>query len=280
MLHKIHMMMSPGQEVTDLRTETKKIGDALKNGKGDYILTTNNYSYNYESNRQYINDGGGDMFDGANFTSPVSSSTRSTSSPSTSNSLSGHPDAIRYDYDTGTGSGFTDGDFVHPNISSFTYIAGGWTNGGNAGTNGALVVAGTTGNSGYQWCGWMVGGNSGADGNGSKTQVDIYNGAKVSGFTVYSSYMSTSGASDPSCNSLYILLGHDKWGTTFGTINKYNEGTTNYFNSAMWSESTSQNNVLAIYLLVARQAGNLPVQSEMQDIVDEIIADIKAEFGY
>lgn len=32
--------------------------------------------------------------------------------------------------------------------------------------------------------------------------------------------------------------------------------------------------------MIASTGGNLPVSSEMQDIVDEVISDLKAEFGY
>ena len=126
----------------------------------------------------------------------------------------------------------------------------------------------------------MTGGDSGADGGGSRSQTDIYNGSIVNGFKVYSSYMSTTGTTDPSHNDLHILLGHPKWGSVFGTINKYNNISTGSVNSAMWSESTSQNNILAIKLLIARSSGGVPVQSEMQGIVDDIIGDIKTEFGY
>lgn len=266
-------------EVDDLRDETQKIGDAIRGGRSNYVLSTGKHNIYFGSSAQYVADGGNDMFDNANFTQPVTSSTRSTTSPSTGASASDHPNSIYYS-NTSAG-GISAGTYVHPNVSDFSYVAGGWTSNGNENANGgALVVAGTTGNTGNQWCGWMVGGNSGADGTGSKSQVDIYNGATVDGFTVYSSYMSTHGSTDPSCNSLYMLIGHPKWGTAFGTINKYNNTSTQFFNSAMWSESTTQNNVLAVYLLTARTGGNLPVQSEMQDIVDEVISDLKAEFGY
>lgn len=266
-------------EVADLRDETQKIGDAIRGGRADYKLTTNQHNIYFGSQAQYVADGGNDMFDNANFTQPVTSSTRSNQSPSTVASVSGHPDSIYYN-NTSSG-GISAKTYVHPNVSDFSYVAGGWTSNGSQNANGgALIVAGTTGNTGNQWCGWMVGGNSGADGGGSKSQVDIYNGSIVDGFTVYSSYMSTHGANDPSCNSLYMLIGHPKWGTSFGTINKYNNTSTQFFNSAMWSESTTQNNVLAVYTLTARTGGNLPVFSEMRDIVDEVIYDLKTEFGY
>ena len=84
----------------------------------------------------------------------------------------------------------------------------------------------------------MVGGDSGADGSGTRTTVDLYNGVDVNGFTVYSSYMSTYNGGDPSSNDLYILLGHPNWGSVFGAINKYNNTNTTSTNSAMWSEST------------------------------------------
>ena len=121
---------------------------------------------------------------------------------------------------------------------------------------------------------------SGADGGGTKSQVDLYSNDNVDGFTVYASYMMTTGAGDPSVIDLFILLGHQNWGTSFGTITKFNNTSTQSTNDGMWSVSTGQNNVLAIAVLAARTGGNAPVQSEMEGIVDDIIADIKSEFGY
>ena len=258
--------------LSDLREFMDDVGTAIQNGRTGYLLSTNNYSYRFDAgDARYINDGGGDIYDRGNFTSPVSSSTRSTSSPSTGNQTTNHPDAIYYNQTSS---------LTHPNESNYTYVAGGWTYNNYAGNDGPLIVATTTGNSGYQWCGWMVGGNSGADGQGSRATIDLYSGSTVNGFTVYSSYMSTTGAVDPSSNDLYILLGHPKWGSVFGTVNKYNLTNTGYTNSAMWSDGTSQNNILAIKLFIARSSAVAPVQTEMQGIVDDIIGDIKTQFGY
>lgn len=271
-VHDIIVSQLNSGPINDLRDYMSDIGTAIQNGRTGYLLTTSNYSYRFDdTDARRINDGGGDIYDGGNMTSPISSSTRSTSSPSTGSSTGSHPDSIYYSQTT---------PLVHPNLSNYTYVAGGWTYLNYAGNDGPLIVAATTGNSGYQWCGWMTGGNSGADGSGSRSQTDVYNGSVVNGFTVYSSYMSTTGATDPSSNDLYILLGHSRWESTFGTINKYNNTSTNYTNSAMWSESTSQNNILAIKLFIARSSGVAPVQSEMQGIVDDIIGDIKTQFGY
>ena len=260
--------------IADLREAMGQVGTAIQNGRTGYILTTNNHSYRFDANdARYVGDGLTDIWDNGNFTTPVSSSNRSSSSPSTGNQTSNHPDAIYYNQTS---------PLTHPNLSNYTYVAGGWTYYNLSGTAGPLIVATTTGNSGYQWCGWMVGGNSGADGSGSRTTTDLYSGSVVNGFTVYSSYMSTTGTSgsDSSSNDLYILLGHPKWGSVFGTVNKYNLNNTAYTNSAMWSESTSQNNILAIKTFFSRTSGAAPVQSEMQGIVDDIIGDIKTQFGY
>ena len=260
-------------KISDLREFMDDVGTAIQNGRTGYLLSTNNYSYRFDAgDARYINDGGGDIYDRGNYTSPVSSSTRSTSSPSTGNQTTNHPDAIFYNQTSS---------LTHPNKSNYTYVAGGWTYNNYAGNDGPLIVATTTGNSGYQWCGWMVGGNSGADGQGSRATIDLYSGSTVNGFTVYSSYMSTTGAgNDPSSNDLYILLGHPKWGSVFGTVNKYSLTSTSYTNSAMWSDGTSQNNILAIKLFIARSSAVAPVQTEMQGIVDDIIGDIKTQFGY
>ena len=271
-VHDIIVSQLNSGSISDLRDYMSAVGSAIQTGRTGYLLTTNNYSYRFDDqDARRINDGGSDIYDGGNLTSPISSSTRSTSSPSTGNTVSSHPDSIYYSQTT---------PLVHPNLSNYTYVAGGWTYNNYAGNDGPLIVAATTGNSGYQWCGWMTGGNSGADGSGSKSQTDVYNGSLVDGFTVYSTYMSITGASDPSSNDLYILLGHPRWASTFGTINKYNNTSTGSTNSAMWSESTSQNNILAIKLFIARSSGVAPVFSEMQGIVDVIIGDIRTEFGY
>lgn len=271
-VHDIIVSQLNSGSISDLRDYMSAVGSAIQTGRTGYLLTTNNYSYRFDDqDARRINDGGSDIYDGGNLTSPISSSTRSTSSPSTGNTVSSHPDSIYYSQTT---------PLTHPTRSSYTYVAGGWTYNNYAGNDGPLIVAATTGNSGYQWCGWMTGGNSGADGSGSKSQTDVYNGSLVDGFTVYSTYMSITGASDPSSNDLYILLGHPRWASTFGTINKYNNTSTGSTNSAMWSESTSQNNILAIKLFIARSSGVAPVFSEMQGIVDDIIGDIRTEFGY
>jgi|TARA_R100000030_G_scaffold57796_2_gene43510 hypothetical protein len=256
----------------DLRTIMSDIGTAIQNGRTGYILTTNNYSYRFDGgDARKINDGTGDIFDNGNWTTPISSSTRSNSSPSNGSTATSHPDSIYYSQTT---------PLVHPTFSNYTYVAGGWTNNNYSVNDGPLIVATTTGNSGYQWCGWMVGGDSGADGSGTRTTVDLYNGVDVNGFTVYSSYMSTYNGGDPSSNDLYILLGHPNWGSVFGAINKYNNTSSQSTNSAMWSESTSQNNILAIKLFLSRQSATLPVQGEMQGIVNDIISDIKTQLGY
>ena len=254
----------------DLRTVLGTVGTAIQNNRTDYKVTTDAHNITYGGSEKYISDGGGDMYDSGNYTICMNES-----SPSYSDFTAGgrsNSEAISYDDETVTtpsGSGVTE----------YRYIAGGHAT-SNLTSHGALIVAATTGNSGHTYCGWARGGNSGADGSGSKSTVDLYTNSTVNGFTVYASYMATHGTGDPSVCDLYILLGHTKWGTVFGTINKYSNTNTGYNSDAMWSEGASQNNVLAIATLAARTSGNLPVQSEMTAIVDDIIGDIKTEFGY
>ena len=84
-------------KISDLREFMDDVGTAIQNGRTGYLLSTNNYSYRFDAgDARYINDGGGDIYDRGNYTSPVSSSTRSTSSPSTGNQTTNHPDAIFY----------------------------------------------------------------------------------------------------------------------------------------------------------------------------------------
>ena len=257
------------EPIADLRQSMDTVGSAIVGGRTNYKLTTDAHNITYGNTSTFIPDGGGDMYDGGNYTICVTSNISSNfGSGGTGNS-----EPVSYANTTST----------TPNGSSATnykYAAGGWVTGTNLNNHGALVVAATTGNSGNQYCGLAKGGNSGADGSGTKSRVDLYSNDNVNGFTVYASYMMTTGAGDPSVIDLFILLGHPNWGTSFGTITKFNNTSTQYTNDGMWSVSTGQNNVLAIAVLAARTGGTAPVQSEMQGIVDDIIADIKSEFGY
>jgi len=256
--------------LADLRTELSKVGTAIQGGRTGYKLTTDRHNISYSGSAKKISDGGGDMYDDGNYTICMNESNPAynyftDSGRSNSESISYNQTSVA----TPTGSG----------VGDYRYIGGGWLN-SDLNSEGALIVAATTGNSGKIYCGFAKGGNSGADGSGNKIQVDLYTGSTINGFTVYSSYMATVNAGDPSVCDLYILLGHPNWGTVFGTINKYNQTNTQYISDAMWSESGSQNNVLAIATLAARTSGNTPVQSEMEGIVTDIVGDIKTEFGY
>ena len=269
-VHNLESSQNNAGVIPDLRTELSKVGTAIQGGRTGYKLTTNRHNITYNGDEKFISDGGGDMYDGGNYTICMNES--SPSYTDFNSSGRSNSEAISYDdtsVTTPPGSG----------VSDYRYIAGGWS-GTTLDSEGALIVAATTGNSGHTYCGFAKGGNSGADGGGNKIQVDLYNGDTVDGFTVYSSYMATVNAGDPSVCDLYILLGHSKWGTVFGTINKFNQTNTGYNSDAMWSESSSQNNVLAIATLAARTSGGTPVQSEMEGIVDDIIGDIKTQFGY
>ena len=257
-------------QVEDLRTELQKVGTGIQGGKSGYILTTDRHNITYDGDNQYISDGGGDMYDSGNYTICMNESNPTYSDFGTSGRS--NSEAISY---ANTSVTTPNGAAVY----EYRYISGGYA-GTNLDSHGALITAATTGNSGHTYCGWAKGGNSGADGGGNKIQVDLYNGTTISGFTVYSSYMATVNAGDPSVCNLYILMGHASWGTQFGTINKYNHTNTGYNSDAMWSEGSSQKNVLAIATLAARTGGATPVESEMQTIVTNIVNDIKYEFGY
>lgn len=269
-VHNLESSQHSAGGLADLRTELSKVGTAIQGGRTGYKLTTDRHNITYNGNEKNISDGGGDMYDGGNYTICMNESNPSYNS--FTDAGINNSESISYDdtsVTTPTGTG----------VGDYRYAAGGWS-GTNLDSEGALIVAATTGNSGNTYCGFAKGGNSGADGGGNKIQVDLYTGSTINGFTVYSSYMATVNASDPSVCDLYILLGHPNWGTVFGTIKKYNQTNTGYNSDAMWSESSSQKNVLAIATLAARTSGNTPVQSEMEGIVTDIISDIKTQFGY
>ena len=128
-------------------------------------------------------------------------------------------------------------------------------------------------------------GNLGADNSGTTTIRQLYSNDTIDGFTVYAWDVSTYNAGDPTVCNLYLFLGHEKWGTTFGTPVTYAESSTDKGNRGVWMNGT-QNNVLVITALLP---GNLSVNSsgadqrsvaEMNHSIATIIGDIKTQFGY
>lgn len=244
----------------------KTIADYLANYRSEF-KNPSFYSYTLDGDKYYISDGGGDMYDGGNFTSPwLYSNTAYTSNAS---SIGSYPYAIDYSTMSSVSS---------PVDSDFYYISMGYANAST--TYHPLTVIGSRSTTGAP-VGFQVGGNSGADGSGSLGSSIIYNGTTINGFTVYAFYRETYGAGDPSHCNLFILLGHPQWGSVFGTINSYADPVSNGGNGAyFYTSGGNTSNILAIQTLLSKSSGVEVTAAECQTIVTNYTLRIKEALGF
>lgn len=223
------------------------------------------YSYTLDGDATYILDGGLDMYDAGNFTTPwLIAGTNYTSSAGTP--VSNYPSRISYSNTTAT---LVD--------TSFRYASLGY---GTSPDKRPLTVIGTRTGTGNP-IGWQKGGNSGADGGGTLASGFVYNGTTVNGFTVYSYIRQTYSAGDPSHCDLYILLGHPSWDSTFGTINSFAAATSFGSNGGyLYTSGTGVKNILAIATLLSKSSGVQVTNAECQTVTDNIINRVKLYFGF
>lgn len=265
--------------LNDIRPYLGHIAHVLAENSPNYTDSLNYpYYYRNDGTDEYVSDGGTDIFDNANFTSPWEGS-----DPSTSNGPSYHPNRISYLNITNTS---------HPNVNGFHYATTGWNKtGGSPGQNELgmpLIAIGSTGNSGNQYSGWMKGGNSGADGSGTRTIRLVYpSGTTMNGFTVYAGDATTYGTSDASHCDFYIALGHPEWNSSFGGATPIftNGGSigTSYVQSVGGLNSSTQNNILWITMLLSERylsQGYYTTFGSLDGIVNKITANLKDLFNY
>jgi hypothetical protein len=228
------------------------------------------YNYQCDGSGFFISDGGGDMYDSGNVTTPwLRSGTTYVSA--TQYSLASYPAAITYTNNTTT---VTDTDF--------SYISLGYTQFTNPqiATFLPLTVLGTRTTTG-QPCGWQIGGDSGADGGGTLASGTLYSGTTINGFTVYAFYRQTYNATDPSHCNLFILLGHPNWSSVFGTISSFADPVSNgSCGGYYYTSGAGTANILAIQSLLSKNSGVQVTAAELQTIATSYTSLIKAALGY
>jgi hypothetical protein len=233
------------------------------------------YAYQLDGNGYEINDGGGDMYDNGNISSPwIIAGTEYLQTDAYTSG--GFPYAVDY-----TNSATT------TNIdTSFGYISLGYQqfNSTQSLTYLPLTVLGARDNitygSGFP-IGFQTGGNSGADGGGTLDSGYIYSGSVVSGFTVYAFYRETYNANDPSHCDLYILLGHSNWDSTFGTVNSFAQPTNQGgCGGYLYTSGSGTQNILSIKTLLSKNGGQLVTLEECQTVVNNFILRIKESLNF
>lgn len=252
---------SPYQQLNTIATY-------LRNYMADF-RNPNFYTYRLDGTGYYILDGGFDMYDNGNITSPAIRRGNIYTSSAVYSTIA-YPSASNY---TQTSSAVLDGDF---NYVSLGYVQYGVT---QSATFHPLTVIGSRSTPGP--VGWQVGGNSGADGAGLLATGSIYTGSVVDGFTVHAFYRQTYNAVDPSHCTVIILLGHPNWGSTFGTIISGSEPVSlGGCGVRLFSTGSNTENVLAINTLLSKQTGSLVTAAECKTVVDNFITRIKQSVGF
>ena len=235
----------------------------------------NFYAYQLDGDGFFISDGGGDMYDNGNISSPwVISGTEYISS--NGYNASTYPFAVNY-----TNSATT------TNLdTSFGYVSLGYEQflGVQSLTYLPLTVLGSRDNDTYGSglpIGFQTGGNSGADGGGTLASGSIYSGTSLSGFTVYAFFRETYNAVDPSHCDLYILLGHPNWSSTFGTVTSFAQPTNQGgCGGYLYTSGAGTKNILAIKTLLSKNSGQLVTSSECQVVVDNFVIRIKQALNW
>ena len=225
------------------------------------------YGYNLDGTSYSISDGGGDMYDGGNWTYPwLISGTNYTG-----NTGSVQVSSINYASTTAT---TVDTDFIYASLGYAT------SSGGSITSNHPLTVLGFRSTVGRP-VGFQLGGNSGADGGGTLASGILYAGTTLSGFTVHAFYRETYNAGDPSHCNLFILLGHTNWSSVFGTINSFADPVSNGGNGAyFYTSGAGVKNILAVQTLLSKSGGVLVTSAECQTVVQAFANRIKLALGF
>ncbi len=233
------------------------------------------YAYQLDGDGYEIDDGGGDMYDGGNISSPwVISNTEYISTNGYSEV--DYPFAIDYTNSASTATLDTSFGYISLGYQQFTGV--------QSLTYLPLTVLGSRDNETFGPnlpVGFQTGGNSGADGGGALASGYIYSGSVISGFTVYSFYRETYNAGDPSHCDLYILLGHPNWDSTFGNVSAFaqpvNQGGCGGY---LYTSGTGTKNILSIKTLLSKNSGQLVTSAECETVVNNFIRRIKEAVNF
>jgi hypothetical protein len=215
----------------------------------------------------YIRDGGNDMYDRGNYTTPwlLSGALYNTGD----DDLVEFPEAVPY---ITTSQTVTD--------STFNYVSLGYINDEDTEdepqpdqSRHPLTILG------YRCdgpVGWQIGGELGADGGGDVSSNILYAGATINGFTVHAAYRQVYNAGDPTVCNLILLLGHPSWSSVFGPILTDLSNTDTDSNGFYFAAGSGSQNILAIHTLLSKPDTDdiLIPDSELQAVVAAFTARI------
>ena len=252
-------------------SELQTIAEYLRNYMPEF-RNPSFYAYWLDGSGYEISDGGGDMYDNGNISSPwIIANTEYLGTDGYSPAA--YPFAVNYTQTATTQT--LDTSFGYISLGYQQYPSGG----PQSLTYLPLTVLGARDNDTYGSglpVGFQTGGNSGADGGGTLASGTIYSGQTVSGFTVYAFFRETYNAGDPSHCDLYILLGHPSWSSTFGTVTSFAQPTNvGGCGGYLYTTGAGTENILSIKTLLSKNSGQLVSQAECQTVVENFVRRVK-----
>ena len=196
---------------------------------------SNFYEYTLDGDSYYISDGGGDMYDGGNYTqvrvdNAISSSLSYSQTTATTTTVSGKSvDIISLGY-------------ARP-LTTLAFCS----------------QRANIGMAKY--------GNIGADGGGSQSSSNVYTGSVLNGYTVYAWVRVIYNAGDPSVGDLYFVLGNSS--TTFfsSTMNTYADSSTDGGTSYMTMDCQ---NAFVGAILLSKPSGTFITVQECQAVLTSL----------
>jgi len=232
------------------------------------------YTYRLDGNGYYINDGGSDMYDNpGNITSPWLKSNVTLATLTPVYSAAAYPSASNY---LQTGSvGTLDGDFQYISLGYTQYSTSPATQ--SMQWHPLTVIGSRLGNGSV---GYQTSGNSGADGTGTLVTGSIYSGSLVNGFTAHAFYRQQYGAIDPSHCSVYILLGHTNWASTFGSVRTFSDNNRGFAGGALYSSGSQSSNILTACILLSKASAVQVTEAEIKTVVDNFTNRVKLALNY
>jgi hypothetical protein len=222
-----------------------RIAAALRRFQADF-RNSDFYVYRTDGNAIYINDGGDDMYDGGNFTTPWLRSGELYVEDPDDEVLDVH---ISYAATTET---IVDGDFRYVSLG---YVQTEDNEGDGPAPDDSRHPLMVLGSRCSGPVGWQISGNMGADGGGSTQLFRLYSGETVEGFQVHAAARQIWGQRDPVVCNVILLIGAPSWSSRFGPVGVFGNDDTNE-NGFYFYAGDGSRSILAVHFLLSKPAAS------------------------
>jgi len=244
-----------------------RIATSLRRFQAEF-RNANFYAYRTDGNAVYIRDGGDDMYDNGNYTSPWLRSgilyVDGTSEPD--------GEFISYGDTTET---VVDDDFRYISLGYVQGVDLSVDDGPQDDSRHPLMVLGTRCDGPV---GWQIAGELGADGNGNTQLFILYSGQTVEGFQVHAAARQVWAANDPTLCNVILLIGSPAWGSAFGPVDAFADTDTNSNGFYLYAGEGSRS-ILAVHFVLSKpeDASETPISSaELRAVIGRFLRRLAA----